>query len=129
MDGILKFKDVCNIKLIEEKYSIYTNVDVDDFLDAIENDTDLINSIIEKFRASKGTIAEQDVCASLIELREIYEKHKQMYLNINLDFEDDNKEELLFNLSCIYDYTLDYIESIDNLILIDSDSVTGGFLS
>lgn len=129
MDGILKFKDVCNIKLIEEKYSIYTNVDVDDFLDAIENDTDLINSIIEKFRASKGTIAEQDVCASLIELREIYEKHKQMYLNINLDFEDDNKEELLFNLSCIYDYTLDYIESIDNLILIGSDSVTGGFLS
>lgn len=130
MESILKFKDSQYIKSIEEKYSNkYKNVNIDNFIDVVCDEQNLIDNLIEKIASDKNTMIDENIFIDIISLRELLEKHKQMYLNIDLDFNDANREELLFNLSLIYDHTLSWIETIDNIPVINNNSFTGGFSS
>lgn len=123
MENILRLKDMDIIRKIEDKYSNrYKDVNIDTFLDTLSDEQNLIDKLIDKIMSDKSVLVNEDVARNIIELRGLLEKHKQMYLNIDLNFEDANKEDMLFNLSLIHDRILSWIETIDNITIVNNSS-------
>ena len=123
MKNVLKFKDVCDIKLIEEKYiNTYNNVDIHDYMNKSKMYNNKIAEILREIEEYKYDEAD-DYCHNLlITLREILEEYKQLYLNTNLDFEDTYKDDILRNMLFMHNYVLRWIDRIDNLIIDNNDN-------